>query len=232
MPQEVFFTNETLQVILAGRAPGGTALEELTMDNDGQLRFSSYSRLFGQDQNGNDYQLSLEADGSSRDQVILWDYTGGAQIRAAGEPATGEFRTLLSGKDAGGTVDDLRTNANQELIVDIQHNDFIQVDPVEIPVAEGILWNPGAAAAETYEVSFLVVNNDAGGAAVTVSVGVDIAAGGGLAAPEYWVFEEVVPYPGSLGWRGPFIIDGDDDVRGVASVANDASIHFRVTQIA
>lgn len=107
----------------------------------------------------------------------------------------------------------------------------VLVDPVEVPAAEAVLWNPGAVATEIYEVYFLVVNNDAGAAAVTVSIGVDIAAGGALAAPEYWMFNEVIPYPGNSGWRGPFVIGGDDDVRGVASVANDASIHFRVRRL-
>jgi hypothetical protein len=98
-------------------------------------------------------------------------------------------------------------------------------------VAEGDLWAPGGTSAEEYEVEFFVINNDAASAAVTVSVGLDLAAGGGLAAPEYWVFNEVVPYPGNLGWRGPFIMRGDDAVRGVASVANDASIHFRIKRV-
>ncbi len=105
------------------------------------------------------------------------------------------------------------------------------VNPAEIAGAEGDLWAPGGTSAEVYEVEFLVVNNDAGSAAVTVSVGLDLAAGGSLAAPEYWVFNEVVPYPGTLGWRGPFIMRGDDAVRGVASVANDASIHFRIKRV-
>jgi hypothetical protein len=93
------------------------------------------------------------------------------------------------------------------------------------------MWNPGANAAERYDVEFFVVNNDAGGTAVTVSIGVDIATGGGLAAPEYWMFNEVIPYPGGSGWRRGGIVGGDDDVRGVASVVNDASVHWRIRRV-
>ncbi len=106
------------------------------------------------------------------------------------------------------------------------------IDPVEIPNSEGDLWDPGGLAATIiYEVEFNVVNNDAGSAAVTVSVGLDLARGGSLAAPEYWMFNEIINYPSSSGWRGPFIMHGDDQIRGIASAANDASIHFRVKRV-
>jgi len=159
--------------------------------------------------------------------------SGEEAIRAFLREPTGQLGIVVYGYDEAFNADRLRTDPNRVLWVR-QYEGYIQVDPVEIPAAEGILWNPGATAAELYAVWFNVVNNDAGAAAVTVSVGVDLAAGGGLAAPEYWMFNEVIPYPGTSGWRGGrngYIIAGDDDVRGIASVANDASIHFQVKRV-
>src|SRR3972149_1713596 len=86
----------------------------------------------------------------------------------------------------------------------------------------------GRTPTASYWVQYKVVNIGAGAAAVTVSVGVDVAAGGGLAGPEYDMFNEVIPYPGSSGWRDLGIIAGDDDVRAVASAADDAIIRFRI----
>ena len=103
--------------------------------------------------------------------------------------------------------------------------------PVLIPSTEGILYDPGATAAQIYWVQYKVVNIDAGAAAVTVSVGVDIAAGGTLATIEYDMFNDVIPYPGNSGWRDLGMIGGDDDVRGIASAANDAIIRFKVRRV-
>jgi hypothetical protein len=104
---------------------------------------------------------------------------------------------------------------------------------VAIPVAEADLWNPGATAAQLFEVEFLVVNNTAApGAAVTgVYIGRDVGGAGALAAPHYWMFDETIPYPGTSDWRGPFILAGNDDVRGVAFAANVCSVEWRIRRI-
>jgi hypothetical protein len=109
---------------------------------------------------------------------------------------------------------------------------FVDVASVEIPVAEGDLWNPGLADSVIFQVKFNIVNNDAGSAAVSgVYVGREINSTGGLARPYYWVFNETIPFPGQTGWRGPFFIHGDDAIRGVAAAANDASIHFDIRRV-
>lgn len=109
---------------------------------------------------------------------------------------------------------------------------YVEVPSVELPVAEGDLWNPGAADTVIYRVMFEVVNNDAGGAAIAgVYVGREIDSAGGLTAPYYWMFNETISHPGTSGMRGPFYIHGDDAIRGVAGVANDASVHFEVRQM-
>lgn len=146
------------------------------------------------------------------------------------DPASGYFGTVPHGHDEGGVPDPLRTDPNRVLWTRPYEN-YLQVDPVWLPAAEGVLYNPGADAAEIYEVSFLGVNVDLGAAAVTISVGVDRDGGGGLSALEYWIRNEIVPYPGSTGWRGPFIIAGNDDVRGVAGAADDVTIHWRIRRV-
>lgn len=265
------------QIVLPYVSVDGERAQPIIVKSDGDGRLDILAGLRGVTAGGDRVDLLVEVDRTIRGQSVLWDYTGGVPIRAAGEPATGQSMVSLFGRNVTGALqaienedtgelrvvqmgwdgaapirllaeatgeqrvavvgtdeamnlDNFRTDPNRIPWVR-DYPGWEQIDPVEVPVAEGVLWNPGADATELYKVSFLVVNNDAGGAVVTVSIGVDIAAGGALVAPEYWVFNEVVPYPGSLGWRGPFLIAGDDDVRGVASVANDASIHFRARRV-
>lgn len=165
----------------------------------------------------------------------LWDGAAFQIIRgenvASGE--AGAQKVSLYGTDDAANVEALRIDPNR-VPWKRDYPAYVQVDPVEIPAADSLLWDVSAAgftAANTLEVYFNVVNNDGAGAAVDVSVGADRAAGGGLAAPEFWLFKWPVPYPGETGWQGPFIIAGDDDIRGEASVANDASIRFRIRRV-
>lgn len=112
------------------------------------------------------------------------------------------------------------------------YEEWISVPSAEVPVAEAVLWNPGGTTGEHYLVEFNVVNNDVGAAAIAgVYIGRDVGGGGALGRPEWWMFDETIPYPGNSGWRGPYFMNGDDDIRGVAGVANDASIHFRVRRV-
>jgi hypothetical protein len=151
---------------------------------------------------------------------------GGQDSRKFLREQGGQLATAPYGVDITGAFGNIQLD-NSNILFVREYIPYSLVDPVQIPAAEGILWNPGAPAGYVVEVCFLVVNNDAGAAPVTVSVGVDVGGAGALAAPEYWMFNEVIAYPGTSGWRGPFVIGGDDDVRGIASAANDASIHFR-----
>lgn len=112
------------------------------------------------------------------------------------------------------------------------YEEYIDVDAAALPVAEAALWTPGLTVDVRYLVEFNVINNDAAGAAIAgVYVGLDIGAGGALAAPEYWMFNETIPHPGESGWCGPFYMHGNDTIRGVAAVANDASVVFRVRRV-
>jgi hypothetical protein len=226
-PVEVRITNEELPLRQLLTDPQGNPVGAAASG----AGVSSVNAEFLVDAAGTPATALAEADATLRGQVVLWDYTGAAQIRAAGEPTTGEARGITCGKDEALNVDDFRTDPNRIQWVR-PHEEYVSVASAEIPVAEGDLWAPGLADTIRYLVEFMVINNDAGGAAITgVYVGRDLNAGGGLAAPEYWMFDETINYPGNSGWRGPFYMHGDDAVRGVAAVANDASIIFRVRRV-
>ncbi len=111
------------------------------------------------------------------------------------------------------------------------HHDYEQVDPTVLTNVVTPLYDPGTTGAQLYSVEFLIVNNDAGAAPVTVTVGVDIGGVGTLGLGEYWLFDHIIPYPGDTEWRGPFIMPGDDRVMGIASAVDDTSIHFRVKRV-
>ena len=85
-------------------------------------------------------------------------------------------------------------------------------------------------AAGLYEVYFLIVNID-GTNSVDVTVGRDNDAAGTLTAAEYWMFTEPVAADTNSGWRGAFLMNGDDDIRAVASAADDAVIQFRLRRV-
>lgn len=103
------------------------------------------------------------------------------------------------------------------------------LDPINLANADGMLWNSGLTATECFDVEFLVVNQH--NAFITVTIGVDLNGGGALAAGEYWMFNEVVPFPGDSAWRGPFAILGDDDIRGLCTTgANLGVVHWRIVR--
>lgn len=191
-------------------------------------------QLFGEfvhkvfNSSGDPVKILAETDGTVRVQLLAWD---GAQERVVNE-TSGRLAIVNYGKDSGGTEDPLRTNANQQLQVEVINDTsvWVQVDPQLIAAAEADLWDPGGDAGDIYDLEFLVVNVD-GTNAVDVSIGQDVAGGGGLTAAEYFMFTETIPAKGSSGWRGPFRIGGDDHIRGVATAANDACIHIRAKLI-
>lgn len=172
-----------------------------------------------------------EAAGDLRVSNLGWD--GAALARILLE-ATGEQRIAPVGTDEAGNLDNFRTDPNR-IPWQRPFEDHILLPPtVTIPQAEGILWNPGLAAAQEFLVEFLIVNTNVAGAAVPgVYVGRDEDAGGALAITEYWMYDEVIPYPGTSAWRGPFVFNGDDAIRAVqgAGAANVAAVHFRIRRV-
>ena len=142
----------------------------------------------------------------------------------------GEQRVVSYGKQTDLTIGAFNLNAANVLRVELINGGGLQVDPVLIPNAEGVLWDPATTSASLYEVSFNIVNSTSSDV-TGVNVGVDIAAGGGLTAVEYMVQGLIVPGNGSSGWYGPFTIDGDDVIRGVAGTNNVLAIHWRVRRV-
>ena len=141
--------------------------------------------------------------------------------------------------DDGGaiTIDDGGSSITVDgtITTNIGTDQWVFLVGVAVPSSEGVLLDGSASldnsGSSIYEVAFNVVSIDASNA-VVVSIGRDDAAGGSLAGAEYWMFSETVPAGGSSGWRGPFLMSGDDDVRGVAGAANDAVIQWRVRKLA
>lgn len=147
---------------------------------------------------------------------------------ASGE--AGAQKISLYGTDEAGNVDAHRTDPNR-IPWKRPYDGYLQVDPVVMTAAVIPLWTPGTTAAHLYAIEFKIVNNDLGAAAVTVSIGVDIGAAGTLNFGEYWLFNHVIPYPGSTVWEGPFIMPGDDRVMGIASAADDTSVQWRIRRL-
>ena len=147
-----------------------------------------------------------------------------------------EIRITLHGEDEAGNIDPLRTDPGGILWMRSYENSIIAA-PSALPGAEAILWTPPApqTAAELYEVDFFIVNV-AGAPTGPITVGVDINAGGALAGNEFWMYQEILPWPGTSGWRGSprqgFLCRGADTIRGVNTAGGGlAVIHFRVRRI-
>ena len=143
---------------------------------------------------------------------------------------SGEQKVVNYGKQTGDTIGAFNLNANNVLRVELINGATIQVDPLLVPVAEGLLWNPGTTSASIYKVKFELVNFTASDV-TGINIGQDIGAGGSLATFEYWRFGLIVPASGSSGWQGPFTMDGADRVRGVAGTVDSIGIHWDIKQV-
>lgn len=112
------------------------------------------------------------------------------------------------------------------LPIKIEFGEIVQLDPVLVPSSEGVLLDGSVSLKPryVYQVTFEIVNID-GTNAVTVSIGIDVGAGGVLAAAEFYMTDVVIPAGGSSGQK-VMTIGGNDDIRGIAGAADDAAIHF------
>lgn len=126
------------------------------------------------------------------------------------------------------------------IIIATKPGNIVQLDPVLIPSTEGVLLDGSASlvAAGVYEVTFEIVNIDGTNTVTGVDIGVDIGAVGSLAAAEFILKNWAITAGGSSSSANrPLIrtitMGGNDDIRGIAAVANDAAIHFlRVQRVA
>lgn len=110
------------------------------------------------------------------------------------------------------------------------YDGYLQVDPVLMTNVEADLWVPGTTAAEHYAVEFNIINIDTASAYVTVAIGHAVG-GGALTPTEFILRADTIPIRGQTGWQGPYIIAGDDAIRGNAAVVDDATVHWRIKQV-
>ena len=111
------------------------------------------------------------------------------------------------------------------------YDGYITVPPVLMTNVEGDLWAPGGAVGDRYAVQFNIVNIDNANAYVEVVTLGHAVGGGAIAANEYIMRNEAIPIRGATGWRGPYVIAGNDTIRGNTAAVNDAAIHFRVRRV-
>ena len=227
--------NDSVDVVVVGRFydPVTNTEKLLTVrtQDDGSLRLHALQIVV--DSDGRERTVSGEAGGEMRTVPMIHDGTSLVRILAEANRTAG---VSLHATDTGGTVRGIENETTGELrIVTLPWTPErpLQLDAVLVPNSQGVLLDGSASltSAGVYEVSFVIVNID-GTNAVTVSVGVDLAAGGALAAAEFYMTDVVVPAGGSTGVH-TITMAADDDIRGVAGAANDAAIHFtRVIRVA
>jgi len=152
----------------------------------------------------------------------------GVDVFVAAE-TDGSLKNVLYGKDSSGNQDPLRTNANQQLQVEVVNAPPIQVDPVVLTASNVAVFNPGTDSAEIYDVRFLIANT--GSAPCTVGVGIDL--GGGTTIDRAFFDGYVIPPEETTGWRYLGRIAGDDDIVAVNATAATvtATIFFEIDQL-
>lgn len=111
-----------------------------------------------------------------------------------------------------------------------EFKDYVQIDGVLLTGAEAELWAPGTAAAQLYEVCYNACSIDTVSSVVDLTIGHGVGAAA-IAVADYWTRDEPLPLGCNTGWRGPWVIGGDDSVRGNAGAANDIAVSFRVRQV-
>lgn len=112
-----------------------------------------------------------------------------------------------------------------------EYENYEIVDPVLITNAEADLFDPGGVATDLFAIEFNVVNiNNAAAYGVLTSIGHAVG-GGVLAQSEMFARDDSIPIRGATGWMGPYIIRGNDTIRGQAGALNTLTVHFRVRRV-
>jgi len=137
----------------------------------------------------------------------------------------------LFGADSNGIQNAVRVNDERDQIQVEPVENWIEVDPVVLGTsANTVVWNPGSTATDVYLVEFELVNSYsvAGGAWPLVYVGLDIGATGSLT---HYVWRKHVPWRHTTGWRGPYVMNGDDDFMAWSGDASSITINFRIRKV-
>jgi hypothetical protein len=195
--------------------------------------FTRVKELFGQfiakgkNAAGTPIAFLAENDGTTRIQLVAWD---GAQERVLNE-TSGRLAIVAYGKDSGANEDPLRTNANQQLQVEVVDGTSKQqrvVDPFLIPAVEADVWAPGLANTIYVDFEFELVNMDGTNDATGVDIGIDLGDDGG-GTPDFYLLKSAELSAKGVGLRkGPYRMGGDDAITGVAAAANDVVMHVYI----
>ncbi len=173
-----------------------------------------------------------EADGTPK--YSLYGKVG-STLTAISLAVGGAQDMVMHGEDSGGNVDPLRTNADQQLQVEVVPLERpIQLDAILLPSTDAALLDGSAVftSGGVYEVTFNVVNIDGTNPALGVTVGIDLAGGGSVAAAEQLMVNVTIPAGGRTG-DITVTMAADDDIFGGATSANDAAMHFtRIVRVA
>lgn len=155
----------------------------------------------------------------------------GSTLTAISLAANGEQDFVLHGEDEANNVDPVRTDPNR-ILWTRPHAEYVNLVAVELTTSDAALIDGSAVltASAVYRVWYKVNNID-GTNAATYTIGTDVAAGGALASPEYWAFQENVPAGASSGWVLGGIMNAADDIRGLASANSDLVVQFEVVRV-
>jgi hypothetical protein len=173
--------------------------------------------------------VRLEADGSQRVWGLSVGRDASGDERIFATEVTGEARVVLLGKDSAGNLDSLRTNANQQLQVEIVKGNRVQADPVAIPSVDGILLDGSVTlgGAGIWEVTFEIVDVSSPNAVWAVTeLYVDIGGNGGPPSQAEFIMRgTTIPTTGSSG-EVRLTMAGDDDLRGFGGGGDKGAIRF------
>lgn len=198
----------------------------IRMQPDGTVR--AYSLQAYRDEAGEERYAVVGPDGQQFTGPFIYDSAGAAWVEMMGEP-TGEQRNVLLGKDAGGNIDALRTNASQQLEVDISGTESRNpIEGIAVPAALADVWVPGGANTYFYDIMLELVPIDIANNATGVTVGVDYG-NDGAAINHYFCRNITVPTSAIGTWLGPRRIWGDDAIMAEAtSGANDLELYIHI----
>lgn len=145
------------------------------------------------------------------------------------EDNTLRVHTRVVGETPAGLERPILINPDQIAWIQ-KYENYIQVDGVELGAAEAVLWDPGGAVGEIYAVEYNAINIDVAADTVLLTIGHGVG-GAALTDPWYWADQEILPQGCSTDFRGPFLIGGNDTVRGNAAAVNDIAIQWRIKRV-
>jgi len=203
-------------------AHDGAALQRLLAESNRSLGVTPFAH------DGASFQRLL-AESNRSLGTTPYAYDGAALQRLLAE-SNRSLGVTPYGTDEAGNFDRLRTDPDRILWTRDRRNYTTFNSTLLTTTANTLIFNLGSTAAELYELWFEVVNIS-GSAAGTYRLGIDVGGAGTLSLGEYIRFDEVVSARGATGWFGPYLANGNDDVRGSAGATSTLTIHTRVERV-